>query len=141
VNEAIVVAPGVVVPADAMQMAAVRSAGPGGQNVNKVSSKVQIHVDLTRVTGLSFAARARLRKLAGRRIDSAGQLVISSQRTRDQPKNLLDARERIRDLIAAALVEPVRRKPTRPGKGAVQRRLSDKRHQGDKKLQRRVRED
>jgi ribosome-associated protein len=138
VNEPIVVAPGVLVPAEAMHVAAVRAAGPGGQNVNKVSSKVQIHVDLRMIKGLSAAAFARLRTLAGRRLDTAGQLVISSQRTRDQQKNLLDARTRIRELIASALIEPVPRKPTRPGRGAVQRRLNDKRRQGDKKQQRRV---
>jgi len=138
VNEPIVVAPGVVVPAEAMQVAAVRSAGPGGQNVNKVSSKVQIHVDLQMIRGLSSAARARLRSLAGRRLDTSGQLVITSQRTRDQQKNLLDARTRIREMIVQAMIEPIPRRPTRPGRGAVQRRLTDKRKQGEKKQQRRV---
>ena len=136
-NEPIVVAPGVVVPSEAMQVAAVRAAGPGGQNVNKVSSKVQIHVELNMITGLSAGARARLRALAGRRLDTSGCLVISSQRTRDQQKNLADARARIRDLVAQALIEPIPRKPTRPSRGAVQRRLNDKRLTGDKKQRRR----
>lgn len=136
--EPILVGTSVRVPAEAIAVKASRSGGPGGQNVNKVSSKVQIHVDLQMIRGLNSSARARLRSLAGRRLDTSGQLVITSQRTRDQQKNLLDARTRIRELIAQALIEPIPRRPTRPGRGAVQRRLNDKRKQGEKKQQRRV---
>jgi ribosome-associated protein len=124
--EPLVVAPGVVVPAHAITVTAVRSSGPGGQNVNKVSSRVEVRVALDRVPGLSDAARARLRAAAGRRVLADGVLLVSSQRTRDQHRNLEDARARIAELVAAALPEPVRRRPTRPSRASGERRIQEK---------------
>jgi ribosome-associated protein len=127
----------VVVPTSALEVTAVRSSGPGGQNVNKVSSKVELRVDLAAVTGLDLAARARLEKLAARRLAADGRLLVTSQRTRDRERNLADAREKVRALIAAALVAPVPRKPTKPSRAQSARRLADKRRTGAQKATRR----
>ncbi|MGH7296137.1 MAG: alternative ribosome rescue aminoacyl-tRNA hydrolase ArfB [Polyangiaceae bacterium] len=135
--EPIVVSPGVRVPDEALSMRAVRSSGPGGQNVNKVSSKVELRVDLRLVQGLDEGARARLRHAAAGRLDADGLLLVTSQRTRDQRLNVADAREKVRELVAAALVRPRVRRKTRPGKGAVERRISDKRHRSRTKAGRR----
>src|SRR6188508_653756 len=97
--EPIVVTPGVVVPAAALSLHTSRSSGPGGQNVNKVASKVELRVDLDRVQGLAAAVLERLRTLAEGRLDAEGRLLVVSQRTRDQHRNLEDAREKVRALI------------------------------------------
>jgi ribosome-associated protein len=135
--EPLVVRPGVFIPADAMSMQASRSGGPGGQNVNKVSSKVELRTDLGRVAGLDAAAAARLRALAAGKLDGEGRLLIVSQRSRDQHANLEDAREKVRALVLAALVVPRRRRRTRPTRGSVERRLAEKRHRGTQKAARR----
>jgi ribosome-associated protein len=124
---------GVVVPASAISMRAVRSSGPGGQNVNKVASKVELRVDLFRIEGLTDAARARLLAATAGRRDGEGRLLLTSQRTRDQGRNLEDAREKVRRLVAAALVAPRRRRPTRPTAGAREKRLREKQRAGEKK--------
>jgi ribosome-associated protein len=132
-KDAILVAPGVTIPAGALRVRAVRSSGPGGQNVNKVASKVELRVDLAGVRGISEAARTRLLHLAAGRLDAAGRLVVTSQRTRDQGRNLQDAREKVRALVARALVEPRRRRVTRPSASRRQARLSDKHVRGERK--------
>ncbi len=128
---------GVRIPARALRFTAVRSSGPGGQNVNKVASKVDLRVDIAAIEGLDEAARARLRALCANRLDGDGQLQVISQATRDQGRNLDDAVERVRALVRTALVAPKRRKRTRPGRGAIERRLRDKRSTSTKKEQRR----
>ena len=128
----------VVVPAEALSMKAVRASGPGGQNVNKVSSKVQLRVDLAAIEGLDDDARARLLVLAENKLDAAGHLLVMSQTSRDQPKNLDEAREKVRLLVEAALVVPKRRKKTRPGRGAIERRIKEKKHRSTTKQNRRV---
>ncbi len=114
------------VPASALQAEFVRSSGPGGQNVNKVASKVELHLDLSAIVGLSLAARERLEGLARRR-DRDGRWLITSQRTRDQGRNLADTLERVRETISRALVAPRPRRPTRPTAGSRERRISAKR--------------
>jgi ribosome-associated protein len=131
--DAIVVTDSVRVPATALTMRAVRASGPGGQNVNKVASKVDLRVDLDAIEGLTDPARHRLRALAGRRLDADGRLQITSQATRDQTRNLEDAREKVRALVAAALREPKRRRASRPTKAARERRIESKKRRGTTK--------
>jgi ribosome-associated protein len=131
--EPIVVASGVVVPAAALSLHTSRSSGPGGQNVNKVASKVELRVDLDRVEGLAEEARARLRSLAEGRRDSEGRLLVVSQRTRDQHRNLEDAREKVRALVQRALIRPRSRRPTRVTAAAKARRLAEKKRRGTHK--------
>src|SRR5689334_11944181 len=98
VPDPIEVAPGVVIPETAISVSVSRSSGPGGQNVNKVASKVELRIDVAAIAGLGADAAQRLRHLAGRHVDADGRLLITSQRTRDQPRNLEDAREKVRAL-------------------------------------------
>jgi ribosome-associated protein len=131
VPAAIRVSQSVLVPGSALALKAVRSSGPGGQNVNKVASKVELRVDLARVEGLSPAQRERLGALAAARRDAEGLFLFTSQRTREQARNLEDAREKVRALVAKALVEPRRRRATRPtaASRAARRRLKGARSQ------------
>jgi ribosome-associated protein len=116
----------VTVPEAAIALAFTRSSGPGGQNVNKVASKVELRVDLSRIEGLREDARRRLDALTASRRDAEGRLLVTSQRTRDQHRNLEDARAKVRDLVARALRAPKRRRPTRATAGSVQARLKSK---------------
>jgi ribosome-associated protein len=141
VSEPLEVGPGRVIPGDDLAWRAVRASGPGGQNVNKVSSRVELRLNLT-TRALDDDTRARLRVLARRRIDSEGRLLVTSSLTRDQAKNLADAREKLRALVMQASVKPKPRRPTRPTRGATERRISEKkRHAARKKARGRLAED
>jgi ribosome-associated protein len=121
------------VPAHALHVRAVRASGPGGQNVNKVATKIDLRVDLGAVEGLSDHARARLQWLARHRLDAEGRLVVTSQVTRNQARNLEDARDKVRDLVAAALVKPRARRASRPTAASRERRLTVKKQRASVK--------
>jgi ribosome-associated protein len=133
VADPIQVSADVTIPASALTFRATRSAGPGGQNVNKVASKVELRVDLDRIDGLDPEARARLLVLCAGRRDREGRLVVTSQRTRDQRRNLDDAREKVRDVVARALQAPRERRPTRASAKAREERLARKRRDASRK--------
>jgi ribosome-associated protein len=126
----------ITLPAGCLTWAASRASGPGGQNVNKVSSKVELRFDLAGCDVIDFATKERLRALASGMLDSEGRILIVSQKTRDQPKNLDDAREKLKELVLRALVRPKKRRPTRPSHGAVARRLDEKSRASKKKRER-----
>jgi ribosome-associated protein len=135
------VRPGLVVPERELTVRGVRSSGPGGQNVNRVATKVELSFDLPGSTVLDARQKARLTRLAGSRLASDGSVLITSQLTRSRVQNLADAREKLAELIRAALVTPKRRRATKPTRASRERRLKDKRHASDKKQSRTRRED
>jgi ribosome-associated protein len=104
----------------------VRAAGPGGQNVNKLATAVQLRFDVRQSPSLPADARARLERLAGRRLTIDGVLVITAHRHRTQERNRADARERLFELIRRAAVPPVPRRPTKPTPASRRRRLESK---------------
>lgn len=127
----------ITIPAGELSFTATTSSGPGGQNVNKVASRVALHWDLAASAVLPPDARDRLLRLAAAKIDAQGRLTVTSQRTRDQERNLQDAREKLRLLVLRALQPPRPRRPTRRPAAADRRRLEEKRRRGQLKAGRR----
>ena len=104
----------------------VRASGPGRQNVNKVSTKVSLRFEADRSPNLSAAVKARLKKIAGTKWTVDGAIIIQCDETRSQIRNREIAHDRLKDLIKKALVVPKRRRPTKPSRGAIERRLKSK---------------
>jgi ribosome-associated protein len=117
---------GVEIPDSDVTLSFVRSSGPGGQNVNKVASAVQLRFDLQRSTALAPEVKARLRALSGRRLTSEGAILIIARNHRTQESNRREAEARLTDLIKRALVPPKPRKATKPTRAARERRLEQK---------------
>ena len=111
----------------------MRASGPGGQNVNKVSSAVELRFEAARSPNLSAPVKTRLKRLAGRRWTTDGALVLQCDETRSQVRNREIIRERLADLIRKALVAPKRRIATRPTLGSKKRRLKSKKQRGEVK--------
>ena len=124
------VADGLSLDENELEFSFIRASGPGGQNVNKVSSAVQMRFDARRSPNLSNDVSVRLQKLAGSRLTQDGVIVITAARHRTQERNRADAIERLVELIRKAAIAPVKRRPTRPTKASKQRRLEAKTQRG-----------
>ncbi len=129
------------IPEDELQFSAIRASGPGGQNVNKVSSAVHLRFDV-RASSLPEAAKVQLLQFGDQRISSDGVIVIKAQRFRSQEKNRADALQKLHDLLSRALARQATRKPTEPGKSARKRRVDSKTRRGQiKQLRGKVRDE
>ena len=124
------ISPYLIIPESELAEQFVRASGPGGQNVNKVSTAVQLRLNVYASRSLPWDVRARLIKLAGTRINAAGELMVTAQRFRTQAQNRADARERLAELIRAALHAPKPRRKTKPTAGAKRRRAESKQLHG-----------
>ncbi|MBX3213836.1 MAG: aminoacyl-tRNA hydrolase [Labilithrix sp.] len=126
----------VTLPGSDLEWTAVRSSGPGGQNVNKVASKVELSFDFENTVALADPVKARLRVLAKKQLDAEGRVFIKSEKTRDQVKNLADARQKLKDLILSAMAVPKTRKPTKVSKAQKAKRVTNKKKVSAKKATR-----
>lgn len=126
----------VVIPEAELRWTAVRASGPGGQNVNKVSSKIDLRFDFEHSSALSDELKARLRSKAAARLDSEGQIQITSQLTRNQPDNLADARQKLAELLRSAMLTPKARRKTKPSRAKKAKRVAEKRVHAAKKQNR-----
>ena len=129
------------IPEEEFSWSFVRSGGPGGQNVNKVASKAVLRWNLTASPSVPDDVKGRLRERLPSRITNEGDLLITSQRYRDQERNRLDCVEKLREMLRAAAIPPKTRRKTKPTRGARERRLADKRRRASIKAARRHTED
>jgi ribosome-associated protein len=130
------IAPHIVIPDDELEWKFIRSSGPGGQNVNKVASAVQLRFLLPVDVALSPPVKNRLRRLAGQKLIDDGSILFKSMSERSQEQNRRAALERLADLIRRAMIEPKIRKKTRPTKASKERRIESKKRRGTTKQHR-----
>lgn len=121
------------IPLAELNFTFARSGGPGGQNVNKVNSKAVLHWDVVASEALPGPIKQRFLERFRNRITTEGALVMSSQKYRDQPRNVEDCQEKLRVMVLEVVAPPVKRRPTKPSKGAKQRRLQGKKEASQKK--------
>lgn len=126
----------ITIPAEQLEISAVRSSGPGGQNVNKVATCIELRFKPEQCSQLSFYVVQRLLKIAGNRVDSENTIIITSQRFREQYRNLDDAYDKLRKMILQALKPPKVRRATKPTRSSVEERITKKKQAGIKKTQR-----
>ena len=129
----LVITPDIAIPDEEFEWKFIRSSGPGGQNVNKVASAVQLRFLLPLNTSLPVAARNRLRRIAGQKINDDGTILISARSERSQDQNRRDALDRLAELVRTALIEPKIRRKTRPTKASKERRIDTKKRRGSTK--------
>ena len=134
----LVIKPGLTIPSGELEIAFARSGGPGGQNVNKVSSKVDLRWSPVTSEVLSEVDRTLLVDKLKNRLTNDGVLIVTSTKTRDQMKNREDARDKLVLIVKAALDRPKPRKATKPSKRAKARRIANKKHHAEKKNNRRI---
>jgi ribosome-associated protein len=127
------------IPGCELTLTFARSAGPGGQNVNKVNSKAVLRWNVVASPSLPDGVKSRFLARFHQRVNQLGELVLASDSHRDQPQNITECYDKLRKLILAVALPPRPRKPTRPTRGAVERRLESKRQAGKRKQQRRFR--
>ncbi len=126
-----------VIPAELIQVNAVRSSGPGGQNVNKVATCIELRFNPTNCDLISSSLCQNLLKLAGKRTDAEGNIIVTSQRYREQYRNLIDACDKLKKMFLKAMKPVKPRKPTKPSRAAKERRIKHKKQKGEKKANRR----
>lgn len=135
--DALLISPKVWVEATGLRFAFTRSSGPGGQAVNKLSTRAQLHVSVCDIVGLDEEAAARLRRLAGQHLTRNDELFFQSDSSRSQLSNKQACLDRLRDLIVRSLHKPKARRKRRPSRAMIEKRLSEKRQQSEKKQRRR----
>lgn len=129
--------PNIQIPLEEIEFSYARSGGPGGQNVNKVNSKAVLRWSVVTTPSLSEEVRGRFLNKFANRLTLEGELILTSQKYRDQARNVADCLEKLTEMISSVARRPIVRKPTKPTLGSKQRRVESKREQSQKKQQRR----